>query len=286
MAIAALAYPQLTAAARQRIDTLLKHNPDYAVWVRDIDSAERERVAFMRAATWPDAIKGKRDYRDAPRQREGATGAGSGYRDRYLHRGWHYINTPYSPDGTPVRRARTPNLLTQLDALIETLQAPSLDDETRSHHLVWVLHLVGDAHQPLHAIARVTRDLPDGDQGGNAIAVCGRRCDRDLHGFWDGVLGNSRKPEVVLRALSQFGKPAAQRVAELDPEHWIAESADLARRVAYAPPVPTTAESVTLSKRYKAEARAAAQQQAAVAGTRLARLLNQLFDESSGGARS
>src|SRR5262245_48474805 len=45
------------------------------------------------------------------------------------------------------------------------------DDDVRSYDLVWLIHLVGDAHQPLHATARFSKTFPDGDAGGNPVKI-------------------------------------------------------------------------------------------------------------------
>ncbi|KAF5881711.1 S1/P1 nuclease [Rhizobium sp. PEPV16] len=64
------------------------------------------------------------------------------------------------------------NLETQIVAFTTALPASSgLPDSVRSNDLVWLLHLVGDAHQPLHASARFSKALKKGDQGGNLIDV-------------------------------------------------------------------------------------------------------------------
>ena len=277
MTIAALAYPQLTAKTRQRVAALLQRNPDYAEWTRGFDESDRERIVFMRAATWPDAIKRKPNYSDEPEHGTTIISPNSGYRDPRLHRPWHYINTPISPDNTPAPAAGTPNLKTQLIALQQSLQSRATDIDTQSYDLVWLMHLVGDAHQPLHAVSRYTHDYPHGDEGGNALIICQQSCNQNLHSFWDGVLGKTRTPQTILRIISSYPRIDSRRAAILDPSAWLQESMDISQRVVYAPPVAISADPITLTGAYKANARLAAQQQAVVAGARLANLLNRLF---------
>jgi hypothetical protein len=62
MLVAAVAYERLTPAVRQRVAVLLRSNPSYRQWVQGIRGSERTRTAFLRAATWPDAIKGAPGY--------------------------------------------------------------------------------------------------------------------------------------------------------------------------------------------------------------------------------
>lgn len=277
MAVAAIAYPQLTSSTKKCVSELLKRNPDYAEWIRGVDKSEQERTAFMRAATWPDAIRHNPKYSDAPEQNASGGSQHDGYRDKRLNRSWHYINTPISPDGTPTIPATAPNIETQIITLQRILQSVNSDTDTKSYSLVWLLHLVGDAHQPLHAASRFTHDFPHGDQGGNAVIICEQTCNSNLHSYWDGVLGKTRNPPTILRMVSSYPKADRQRAQILDIDVWLQESVDISQRVAYAQPVGISADSTTLSGSYKAKARSVAQQQAAMAGARLANLLNQLF---------
>ena len=59
-----------------------------------------------------------------------------------------------------------------------------------------------------------------------------------------------------------------------NPESWVEESAALAKRYAYAPPVSTGPNAVPLTGEYETDARNIARSQAALAAARLANLLN------------
>jgi hypothetical protein len=54
----------------------------------------------------------------------------------------------------------------------------------KSYDLVWLMHLVGDLHQPLHCTARFAKTQKQGD-GGNGAKVCATSCRDSLHTFWD-----------------------------------------------------------------------------------------------------
>jgi hypothetical protein len=65
---------------------------------------------------------------------------------------------------------------------------------------VWLIHLAGDVHQPLHAVARFCQNDTDGDNGGNDVKLnCspGVSCASNLHAEWDGVLGNTHNFDVL-----------------------------------------------------------------------------------------
>jgi hypothetical protein len=44
-------------------------------------------------------------------------------------------------------------------------------DKLKSYDLSWLLHLVGDLHQPLHSTTRVGATDLDGDDGGNGVKL-------------------------------------------------------------------------------------------------------------------
>jgi S1/P1 Nuclease len=68
----------------------------------------------------------------------------------------------------------------------------------KSYDLVWLIHLVGDAHHPLHATSRFTAADP-GDNGGNAETVTpANAANESLHAFWDGLLGDRLTPDQAI----------------------------------------------------------------------------------------
>ena len=145
----------------------------------------------------------------------------------------------------------------------------------KSFALCWLLHLVGDVHQPLHTAARFSRDLPDGDRGGNSVLLPARNGDKDtLHLYWDRPLGDSEDPRTAL-ALAAALPPPVPALARIDDEAtWIDEGFALARSAVYVPPVGPGAGPYTLDGAYAERARAVASLRVALAGARLARLLD------------
>jgi S1/P1 Nuclease len=68
----------------------------------------------------------------------------------------------------------------------------------KSYDLVWLIHLVGDAHHPLHATSRFTAADP-GDNGGNAETVTpANAANESLHAFWDGLLFDRLTPDQAI----------------------------------------------------------------------------------------
>jgi hypothetical protein len=139
--------------------------------------------------------------------------------------------------------------------------------------MTWLLHLVGDIHQPLHASTRVSSTDPDGDAGGNLVKLSCTKC--ELHAFWDDLLGTENKLKTVKNAARKLPKADATLAAKSDEKDWIAESFQEAQQTVYkVPPLGPGDGPFTLTTKYKKDAGKLAKQRVALAGTRLANLLN------------
>jgi hypothetical protein len=286
MAVAFVAYRKLTPRARGRVDRLVSLNPKFTEWQGEIprgaSAADRRMMLFMIAATWPDQIKDDNQFHsDGPDggnrpPDDGTADRNVGYTDTARHKYWHFIDRPFSQDGARLENPPVPNAQTQIAAFRAVLASDGRDD-LKSYDLVWLLHVVGDVHQPLHAAARFGRDNRDGDAGGNEVNVCDPACDVRLHAFWDGLLGGGRSldpvPAVnVGRGLPEVGAALAN---DLNVRDWLNESFDLARSTVYHdPPIGLGAGPFRLTRAYRDTARQVANQRAALAGARLANILN------------
>ncbi len=276
MVVAAIAYQRLTPTTRSRADALLKMNPDYDKWIAGVPEAERAETAFLIAATWPDAIKSMKDYFNDGNQPTGKDAARNiGYADKLQHRYWHYIDLPFSPDGTKVVEPAAPNAATQIAAFRKTIASPDASDELKSYDLVWLLHLVGDVHQPLHCTSRFTKDQPDGDAGGNLVALCAAPCRGNLHAFWDNVLGTSENPRDAEKTAAGLEPADSKRAAVAIESEWVEEGLKAAQNSVYVPPVGIAAGPFQLSGEYKLAAQKLAAERVVLAGARLGNLLNQ-----------
>jgi hypothetical protein len=284
MQVAAVAYDRLTPPVRAKVDALIKLNPQYESWVAGWPAAKVAQYAFVRAATWADDIKvptlGYTDAGDSATKPEADRNIG--YYDTLMHKYWHFKDIGFSIDGTPLEDADPVNAATQIKLLTAGLSPSSgLPDGVRSYDLVWLLHLVGDAHQPLHATTRFSRDHVHGDQGGNLSEVIPATGETiTLHAYWDRLLGGSSTAEgAIADALISKGtalpEPDATLASEANPDDWFKESEKLAEEFAYAEPVKSGAQPYMLDRQYETNARNIARQQAALAGARLANLVNE-----------
>ena len=199
------------------------------------------------------------------------------------HPHWHYDNAPVC--GPVVIAAVCPDgdcASEQLKRLISVMADPQAAPRARNEALKWVVHLVGDLHQPLHA-------ADNGDRGGNAVqvALAGLRTRgrESLHRAWDNDFvklalqaRNRQQPPADVDTLASAAQTLLGEAGEGNPDSWASESNNLARNVAYrypgfacrAPP-PTI---VVLDQAYVTSAAALVRERLLLAGARLANLLN------------
>ncbi|MFY9559518.1 MAG: S1/P1 nuclease [Terriglobales bacterium] len=278
MTVAYAAYQKLTPAAKKRVGALLKLNPDYKKkWSALIPAGtapkDRPMMFFMIAATWPDQIKGETGYTNDPQGGPNSS-QNTGYTDHMQHRYWHFVDTPFSQDGTPLGAIPAPNAGTQIAAFRAVL-ASSDPDPLKSYDLVWLLHLVGDVHQPLHAATRVSKTDPGGDRGGNNVTLCKKPCKSELHAFWDDLPGTGADPNAAVLVGKKLPKADATLASKTDAATWIAESFAAAQKSVYVnPPIGPGDGPFTLTAAYRAAAQKVAKERVALAGARLANMIN------------
>lgn len=282
MIVAYVAYQKLNRKTRTRVGNLMKLNPYYDKWVGMLPAGTpakfKRMMIFMIAATWPDEIKSDASYSDDGSNNgntpDGAPSSqNTGYTDLLRHKYFHFVDTPFSDDGTALPAIPDPNAKERID-LFRGVLAGSDADELKSYDMVWLLHLVGDVHQPLHATTRVSNTQPDGDSGGNAVKICNPGCNTELHAIWDNLLGTSSDVNVAITTAKGLPKVNATDAAKSDAGVWVQESFDAAKSKVYVDPILAGAGPFTLTAGYKSSARAVARKRIALAGERLANLLN------------
>ncbi len=301
MTAALIAYDRLPIDVRVAAGRLLRMHPRFhadfeptlPASLARANAAQQDRWFFAYAATWPDAAR--RFEREPDVAERDALVA------RYNHGSWHYINLPTylrAADAaalhvsTPSMRWSADladanlNLVQALARLTEQWCSPGQTDEDRALSLSWLEHLIADVHQPLHATALYAVPLyPNGDRGGNDVAVSGGT---NLHALWDGALGSDvRLHRIDTMARDFGGVEAGDPGADLDGafEHWAKQSRDLAARVVYTDQVrsaismatPEQPPRVRLDADYRAELRATAQRQIGLAGQRIAWVTQRLL---------
>jgi hypothetical protein len=300
MTVGYLAWQQLDATQQKRAAEILKHHPHYQQFlVADVPAGvDPGEWSFMKAATWPDFVRPSYPGR-APK---------SPSITKYHQANWHYIDYYFvlpadkdkvkAPESTSSKATTQPvNAVQAIENSMAKLAADGTSDEDRAVYLAWLLHLVGDIHQPCHACSMVSTRFPKGDKGGNDQAVRTGTRVINLHAFWDDLLGTNEQ----YRAIAAAGKriaAAARNLPEANPElqtdrtpeSWAKESHDWAVSVVYMGGELETAEYRAYQRKeiseadvpaiplaYEDNARALAQERVVLASYRLAELLRDLL---------
>ncbi len=204
-------------------------------------------------------------------------------------RNWHYVNLeigatpdllsacfgqPALPAGTAASNGPASDcIVDKIDEFSAELRQPRLSTKERRLALQFLLHFVGDIHQPLHASdAR--------DQGGNEKTVAGPGLTSpSLHAVWDtdfvSRLG-SDAPTVATQLISRITPTDQARWSNGTPADWAHESYEVARDHAYGKlPPPASPNHYTLTRAYMDDATSACATQLSKAGVRLAHVLNE-----------
>ncbi len=184
---------------------------------------------------------------------------------------WHTVNIPREVAGyDPLRDCKDGCVASAIDQALRLLQDESKGRAVRAEALRWVVHLVADLHQPLHAIA---------DRRGHtymSVRFFGRQT--NLHRLWDEDLIDYvyLDPTVLqqqVQAVLQTGTWQAR--AGGGPQAWAEETHRTARDAGFVFPA-----NPEIDARYVEKALPVIHEQLAKAAVRLAWALNQAFANS------
>jgi hypothetical protein len=258
--ICELAFRELDATARQRVIALVQQDDKF--------------TTFRASCNWA----------DRPRQRASE----------------HFVNLPRDATGLDDRECPMADkcVVSAIEHDFAVLTSPSATDEQKVAALKFLGHWVGDIHQPLHAASR-------DDRGGNHIRTRGSSCE-SLHTLWDSCLVEERlgmHPLAIVPEL-QAGITDKQRAEWLasDPVDWANESFSIARKpeVGYCVMVDSTCQYaadnvefeegepervVVVDDGYLDRNAPIARERIAMAGVRLAGLLNRALGDQRPGSR-
>jgi hypothetical protein len=262
--IASEAYRQLSPELKAEVFDVLKAHPNFANWEADYHPnsvLDLPAYVFLRSSTWPDEIRG------------------SG--GQYDHPVWQFIDYPLRPPAFSFEPAPNPtnDVLFGIRQFENTLSDTNANPESRAAAMSWLVHLVGDIHQPLHCVSLFNDVYTNGDRGGNEFYVKPAQYGVRLHGIWDGLLGSADSPRLqwnyAIEIESKYPKAALPELAaHPSPKEWSLESRELAIEKGYlrgALKGGTNSDSAPeLPADYTKAAKAVAERQAALAGYRLA----------------
>ncbi|MGB3470380.1 MAG: S1/P1 nuclease [Erythrobacter sp.] len=182
---------------------------------------------------------------------------------------YHYVTVPdgqtYDETGPPEEG----DALSALARFAQTVRDPQVRREDKALALRFIIHIVGDVHQPLHAGNGT-------DRGGNDIEVRWFGEATNLHSVWDSrmIEGQGLSYTEYTSWLGRRIEPA-QTIAwwQPDPKVWIGESVEL-RGTIYPASSPGAAD---LGYGYQYQHLATAETRLQQGGVRLAAYLDWLF---------
>lgn len=195
-AVAAIAADLLRPGAAQEVARLL--------------GGDDARTAMIAVASWADEVR--------PERRETAR--------------WHSVNIPLDAKGyDPARDCRKGDCaIGAIERFQGVLADRSLLPAVRTEALKFLVHFVGDIHQPLHA-------SDNGDRGGSQTTVRAGRRSQTLHAYWDsGVVkriagGREALVGILLAGIDEGQAVLWSRGRAAD---WAEESREIVRTVVYA----------------------------------------------------
>lgn len=257
--VARIAWLNVSSDSRAEITRLLAQG-------RLLDTPDCSVRTIELAAYWPDCIK--------------TLG------DRFSYAGpWHYQNVDICRPFDPASACRDGNCVSaQIERNARLLANRRLPARERLAALAFLIHFVGDLHQPMHA-------GDHDDLGGNRVPVsygviAGRT---NLHSAWDGFLadrGLSTPPgdaRGILSQLSDADKATMRQGAVVD---WAREGWEASREFAYGtimtdPCGPPPAQRPVITEEITRRLIPVVRRQVARGGLRLARILDEAFQPDS-----
>jgi len=261
--VATIAWLNVNPRTRAEIDRLLRR-------ARLLDTPTCPARTIEQASIWPDCIKtlGDRFSYASP---------------------WHYQNVDVCRPFDQASACRDGNCVSaQIERNLRLLADRSLPLRERIFALAFVVHLVGDLHQPMHAGDR-------GDLGGNRVQasygiIAGRT---NLHSIWDGYLadrGISEPPGGPRGILAGLGPADMAAMRQGNVTDWARESWQASRDYAYGtllgdPCGPPPAERPVVTEETTRRLLPIVRRQVARGGLRLARVLDEAFAPDSPWAR-
>ena len=203
--------------------------------------------------------------------------------------GWHFVDFPVcrlAVKADCTQPSENNNVVWAIDTAEAELEASATAQQEKARQVRFLVHFVGDLHQPLHASTYFSSQFPppSGDRGGNSWRIAGAAPATELHALWDEGLGQwasqFRRPMNAsgfawVAALSSKVRnlyPASSlgpEIAETNVTAWAVESHAFAESFVYtAPQAPAK-----ISAEYIATGQGIVLKQLAIAGYRLASAL-------------
>ncbi|WP_242125846.1 S1/P1 nuclease [Sphingobium sp. Sx8-8] len=235
------------------------HRITGAIADQNLSGAARAQVRLLlgtedlaEASTWPDDMKS--DPADFWRRTASP---------------WHYVTVREGDHYRPSDAPREGDAITAIRRFTATLRDPGAPLEERRTALRFIVHILGDLHQPLHAGG-------GNDRGGNDVKVTFFGAETNLHSVWDSGLIEQRTLSYSEYANWLSRSTTPQQVIDWSatgPATWLRESIALRKTIYPADP--------QLSWDYVYQHRAELDDRLRRGGVRIAAYLNAIFDSAT-----
>lgn len=183
---------------------------------------------------------------------------------------WHYINIPVGAARGDWKAfcPQTGCVVGVIPDLISKVKDTALTTEQRAEALKFLVHFVGDMHQPLHVGDK-------GDRGGNDVRVVFLNRPTNLHSLWDTPIletAEQRDPLLKAKLEKKAGFFDRRRLSKGKLDDWVWQGHAASRDTAYG--LLPEARPAVLGDDYFAKASPVVQVQIRRGGVRLAQILN------------
>ncbi|MDP2525281.1 S1/P1 nuclease [Maribacter dokdonensis] len=180
---------------------------------------------------------------------------------------WHYVNIPFGKTYDEIEKNEYGDLVQGVKTCLEIIKDKNSSKEDKAFYLKFLVHLIGDLHQPMH-VGRAE------DKGGNDIQLQWFGNGTNLHRLWDSNLIDENGMSFTELAV-EYPKMSKQQIKFLQKGSlldWVEESHLLAEKV-YA----SVEVGEKLSYRYSYDWWHTVEDQLQKGGVRLAAVLNEAF---------
>jgi hypothetical protein len=223
-----VAEQHLTKKARKKVEAVLQHN------------------SLAEVADWMDNIRSDEKYN--------------------FTEDWHWVTIPDGMKYAETQKNPNGDLVMKLEEIVAALKTHNLDQNKEEEYLKYLVHLVGDLHQPLHVGGK-------DDQGGNRVRLQWFGQNSNLHRVWDSEMIEGK--DLSFTELADFVGPVTKEQIK----EWQANTIPdwVQGMMVYRPQVYKLPEDGKLGYVYSYENFGTVQKLLLQAGIRLAGLLNQIY---------
>jgi len=180
---------------------------------------------------------------------------------------WHFVNFPFDTKYENSKKDKNGDIVMGIEYCINILKDPNASQADKIFYLKFLVHLVGDLHQPLH----VGRSE---DKGGNDIKVLWHYKKSNLHRVWDSEMiefYNMSYTELSSNR-KKLSNAQVESIAKGSVLDWTYESQALAKKI-----YKSAKQDEKLSYRYSYNHFDLVRSQLQKSGIRLAKILNDVF---------